>query len=263
MLTPMYQWLAVMQKSHSNCRGRPSKEIQYLARTMITTLNDKPAPIVHDPSQTNIIAATDAGADETTATVGGWYCEHHNPQKHQVHWFYLPITKNTHPWAYEKLTPQQSISAIELYGTMLLTKYLTMGNADMTAQLPIRTDNQGNAYNVANYKARKWPSYAIMLEMALQEYHTGIHPQVSHTHRENNTWADQLTHCDATGFNPELEIKINEGAMTWHILNDLLTIKSKNKDPPRWAKFLPHRPANRHEPKTNKPGTAPTDTHSK
>ena len=122
---------------------------------------------------------------------------------------------------------------------MLLTKYLTTNNLEVNAQLPIRTDNQGNAYNVANYKAKKWPNYAIMLEMALHEYHTGIHPHVTHTLRENNQWADQLTHKDTAGFNPDLEIKIRETDLNWHILNDLLTIRSKNTKPPRWAKLLP------------------------
>ena len=58
----------------------------------------------------------------------------------------------------------QFTDAIELYGTMILAKYLTNHNAELNNQLPIRTDNQGNAYNVANYKARKWPNYAKMLE---------------------------------------------------------------------------------------------------
>ena len=206
---------------------------------MIATLNDKPSPIVHDPAPTTILAATDAGADDTKATIGGWYTTAQNPTKDQVHWFYLEITKTSHPWAYEKLTPQQSISAIELYGTMLITKILQPTNTDISTQLPIRTDNQGNAYNIANYKAKKWPNYAIMLEMALQEYHTGNHPEVTHTFRENNTWADQLTHRDTTGFNPALQIPIDESKLEWHILNDLLTIKrSKPRPVPRWKPHL-------------------------
>ena len=224
MLTPMYQWLKCLE-NQNNTQGRPSKEVQYLARTMAETLNDQPSPIIHTDNPLNIIAATDAGADDVHATIGGWYSTETNPKKDQVHWFYLCINQTDHPWAYEKLTPQQSISAIELYGTMLLTKHLSPNAAQVQAYLPIRTDNQGNAYNVANYKAKKWPNYAILLEMALHEYKTGIHPQVNHTYRENNTWSDQLTHRDTTGFNKELEIKINESTMQWHILHKLLQLK--------------------------------------
>ena len=81
---------------------------------------------------------------------------------------------------------------------------------------------------MANYKARKWPNYAILLEMAMHEYHTGIHPVVTHTHRENNQWADQLTHKDTTGFNQDLEIKIDETAITWHILHHLTSRHRKH-----------------------------------
>ena len=221
MLTPMYAWLKSLQKASPNATGRPSKEISYLAQTMLHTLNNKPAVIVHDEQPLLILAATDAGANDRTATIGGWYSNLKNPQKDQVHWFFMAITPESHQWAYEKLTPQQSISAIELYGTMMLTKYLSDTNSEVCAQLPIRTDNQGNAYNVANYKAKKWPNYAILLEMALHEYHTGIHPVVSHTHRENNQWADQLTHSDTTGFNPDLEITIDESTINWHIFRQL------------------------------------------
>ena len=231
MLTPLYKWLQSLKKAETNkpgTTGRPSREICYLAHTMLETLNSKPATIVHDENPLYITAATDAGADETSATIGGWYSTSPMADKSDVHWFYLDITKQKHNWAYEKLTPQQSISAIELYGTLILTKHLSQQHTQLSAQLPIRTDNQGNAYNVANYKARKWPNYAILLELAMHEYHTGIHPVVTHTHRENNQWADQLTHKDTTGFNQDLEIKIDETAITWHILHHLTSIHRKH-----------------------------------
>ena len=78
---------------------------------------------------------------------------------------------------------------------------------------------------MANYKAKKWPNYAILLEMALTEYYTGIHPVVSHTPRENNQWADQLTHRDTTGFNPELRITIKQDP--YHILDSLTKLHRK------------------------------------
>ena len=61
--------------------------------------------------------------------------------------------------------------------------------------------------------------------MALTDYHTGIHPVVSHTPRENNTWADQLTHRDTTGFDPakQFHININE----WYILDRLIALHHK------------------------------------
>ena len=104
-------------------------------------------------------------------------------------------------------------------------KHITSATGEYNVQLPIRTDNQGNAYSIANYKAKKWPNYAILLEMALTEYYTGIHLVVSHSPRENNQWADQLTHRDTTGFSPMLQIHIQHDP--YHIFDSLIQLHSK------------------------------------
>ena len=65
---------------------------------------------------------------------------------------------------------------------MILTRHLSANNTEVSANLPIRTDNQGNAYNVANYKARngrttpyywKWHYTSITLA-STQSYLTPI-----------------------------------------------------------------------------------------
>ena len=258
LMTPLYAWLMAMRKQlHLHNRtGRPNKECRLLAYTARKTLNDKPASIIPTEPLAQFTSATDAGADDTKATIGGWYSSNKTPNKNDVHWFIIEMNNKDHPWAFEELTPQRSISAIELYGTLVLHKHLAQkGHLDNHTQLPIRTDNQGNTYNVMNYKAKQWPNYGILLEMSLTHYHTTGRPHVTHIQRELNTWADQLTHRDATGFNADLEIKNIEHNLTWHILKQLVQLhqrmdnkataspkQSTHKPKPQQPKAQEHQP---------------------
>lgn len=60
------------------------------------------------------------------------------------------------------------------------------------------------------------------MEIALEQHYTNCTPQLSHTPRETNTWADALTHEDFTGFNPDNRFIPDESENTWHILHRLL-----------------------------------------
>ena len=98
-------------------------------------------------------------------------------------------------------------------------KHITANNLEMQLQLPMVKDNMGNAYAVTDYHCTKWPNSVILMEMALTQHHHRVRAALSHVHRENNTWADQLTHRDTDGFSPELEMSIRSETIKWHILN--------------------------------------------
>jgi hypothetical protein len=84
-----------------------------------------------------------------------------------VHWFSEPITRDEHPWAYTRGEPKLSIAAIELYGSLLLLKHITTHCTEVDMAIPLLTDNMGNSYRACDFKCKKWPNSAILMEMAL------------------------------------------------------------------------------------------------
>jgi hypothetical protein len=185
----------------------------YLIEQAATAIN--PTPDFHV-----LHGATDAGANDKEATIEGWFTTHRNPGKTEVFWFSTPITKSSHPWAYHKNNnPQRTIAAIELYGTLVLQQLITQTTCANTSAITVkqRTDNKGNVYNVLNYKAKQWPNYDILMELALQQHFTNTRTSITHIHREHNCWSDQLTHRDFTGFNPNL--RRHSEQLEWHILH--------------------------------------------
>ena len=67
-----------------------------LADTVIEVLKRDPVRLIHDNAHQTILAATDAGADDITATVGGWYSHNTCPSKSEVHWFYMEIIRKSY-----------------------------------------------------------------------------------------------------------------------------------------------------------------------
>ena len=60
----------------------------------------------------------------------------------------------------------------------------------------------------------------MLMELALAQHHSQCTLNLKHVYREQDEWADQLTHEDTTGFNNELQITPDE--TQWHILDQLL-----------------------------------------
>ena len=58
------------------------------------------------------------------------------------------------------------------------------------------TDNRGNAYRVTNHKAKNDSAANRLMVLALLQYHSQGPLRLTRTYREQNTWADQLTHED-------------------------------------------------------------------
>ena len=166
-----------------------------------------------------------------TAVIGGW---HGAPgaDKSQVHWFSIHATRTKHPWAYDKDNPQLHIASLELYGTLLMYRELVRFHADLAAHfsiaLPIATDNRGNAYQVTNAKAKNDTAASMLMELAAAQYAHGLPICLSHVYREQNEWADQLTHDDFSGFDPAKRLEPDED--TWHILPELLAARRTKRN---------------------------------
>ena len=169
-------------------------------------MQQTPKPLYLTPNKKTIYGSSDAGADTKTARIGGWYTDNKHAPKDTVYWFAEELDKTLHPWAFEAAAANHRIAAQELFAT---TKLLQLANKEYQncnsqLTLPLRTDNQGNDYNIFNYKAKKWPNSAILMELTSTVYIQQNTLSIGHVHRELNTWADQLTKNDTTGFHPLL-----------------------------------------------------------
>ncbi len=235
-LQPLYAWNERIKHIDPKQRVMPGELTQFV-NVMIKRILDMPRqPIFEDSEALPIFGATDASAKHSAqvnkAGVGGWYSTQKNPKKEEVRWFYLNVTPDLFPWVYEKCNPQLRIAALELFGTILLTRAIArdeLGGKEVARTKPVtmhlNTDNKGNAFSLQKDYARKWPSSAMLMEHALWCHLTKVSPEVVHVKRDNNQWADALASGRTEGFNPEKEILAPEER--WLIWEELLRVASK------------------------------------
>eukprot|EP00971_Amphidinium_carterae_P127311 2522783-Amphidinium_carterae.1 len=146
------------------------------------------------------IGATDAGANDHRATVGGWWSQSGTPVKDQVLWFSVELTAVNCPWAWTTGNPQHKVGALELFANWLLLHMIaeTAQGQHVCWKVRLNTDNQSNAYGLHRWSLRGSPQCFILMEIALIAERYNMYPAVNHVGREHNQWADQLTHGDST-----------------------------------------------------------------
>ena len=91
-----------------------------------------------------------------------------NPARHSVSWFYFQIHQSQFPWAFKDGNPKKRIAALELLGTLVLTHL--------------------------NQASTKPHTAAILMELVLLLHAAGCALAPCHVPREQNQWADDLTH---------------------------------------------------------------------
>ena len=106
--------------------------------------------------------------------------------------------------------PQKRIAALELYGTLFLVLLLMekQPTAACRLHIPLISDNQGNVYSILNNATRKMPNAVILMELVYQIYQAGHMLAPTHSKRDDNKWADELTHPNPRGFRPSLKVDI-------------------------------------------------------
>jgi hypothetical protein len=136
-LQPFGKWMVALKG-----RGRPGSLLRMVAKTLrliILLECNLPPPY---KSTDRIYGATDAGADDSKAAVGGWFSDKQNPDKAEVWWFMEEATQKEHPWAFSRGSPQRRNSSLELYGTIILVKLILKLRNNRPCTIPIFTDNQ-------------------------------------------------------------------------------------------------------------------------
>jgi hypothetical protein len=112
---------------------------------------------------------TDAGADESTVTIGGWESKDSSDWKHS-RWFSQRYTAVTCPWLFSKGDGKLTIAASELLGTMVATDLFTASASGPTCTGLVKlggvTDNLGNAFIIQKLLTTKWPGAAVLMQFS-------------------------------------------------------------------------------------------------
>ena len=205
-LQPFWAW-----KSAVKTAGVPGKLVRCLA-VLLSQLFSKQFPQMSPFSPwSSWTGASDASAEKAGESwIGGWLTDSPEPFKDKVLWFQYKVCQEHHPWAFKKNDPQKRIAALELYGTLFLALLLMAQNPSTSCRLhiPLVSDNQGNVYSILNNATRKMPTAVILMELVYQLYQAGHMLAPAHSRRDDNQWADELTHPNPQGFDPALRVDL-------------------------------------------------------
>ena len=72
----------------------------------------------------------------------------------------------------------------------------------------VLSEIKGNVYSILNNATRRMPTAVILMELVYQLYQAGHMLAPSHSRRDDNQWADELTHPDPKGFDPALKVDL-------------------------------------------------------
>ena len=183
---------------------------------------------------------TDAGADETSVTIGGWESKDNADWKHS-RWFSQRFTADTCPWLFVKGDGKLTISASELLGSLVAVLLFTKDSDQLThgvIKFKGGTDNKGNSFIVSKLLTTKWPGAAVLMQLSELLMRRGLWLDLEWCPREENTIADRLTNLDLEGFDPALRLEVDVSASQFPLLHELLAseeafrneITAKKKD---------------------------------
>ena len=93
--------------------------------------------------------------------------------------------------------------------------------------LPTWTDNnRGNGSVLNKLMTTRYPSSALVIELAAEMNKNGVKAQVEWTPREFNREADALANGDSSQFRPELQLRVEARDLKWHVLDRALEMGS-------------------------------------
>ena len=147
--------------------------------------------------------------------------------KWQSRWFSAEIRKEDWPWIFERDgRPALVISTPEALAVLVGLK-LFYGNEPQPHQtqvkvVPTWTDNRGNGSLLNKLMTTRFPSSAVVMELAAFMKKRRLKATVQFAPRETNREADALANGVTTGFNPKLECVLDLATVAWTILPEAL-----------------------------------------
>jgi hypothetical protein len=106
-MQPLWAWKQAVQTS-----GHPGQLVKMLGTLMLMMLSkplEYPSPFL---KLSKWHGASDAGATETTATIGGWLTDQKSPTQRDVLWFSLILKPEIFPWLFDKARLSDRISSM-------------------------------------------------------------------------------------------------------------------------------------------------------
>ena len=90
--------------------------------------------------------------------------------------------------------------------------------------MPTWTDNRSNGVALNILMTTRHPASALIMEMSAHFKRVRIKALIGWTPRSANREADALTNGDTSGFDPRLEVKIDDKVLEWIILPQVLAM---------------------------------------
>jgi len=200
-LMPLHRWAAAIKGPST-----PSALVSCAAEYFIMEMHAEPAKAGFFAPYGGE-AATDAGADDAEATIGGWVSQSSPAVKAECRWFSLVIPRKLHPWVWSRgENPKRCIAALELLALIYLVRMIAEEKApNMHLKVKGISDNKGNTHALMGCYNRKLPGAAVQMELSSCCARSQVWLEIDHAKRDFNKWADQLTHDgDVDGFSPHL-----------------------------------------------------------
>ena len=227
-LGPLYRFLALHPRNTT--RHVPS-HVAFILRYLSAQISKtRHCECAREMRSTMLAPRVDAQASDTRTGIGGWEPKLDKrgvPDKSRSRWFSLQITKERWPWVYSKGDkPALIVATLEALAVLIALKAFhgnTPGESGTKVQvMPTWTDNRGNGAALNKLMSTRYPLNALLMEMSAYFKHMRIKALIEWTPRTANREADSLANGDTRGFDPELEVKIDDTVLTWLVLPDVL-----------------------------------------
>ena len=172
----------------------------------------------------------DAQASEGRTGIGGWapeLDEDGRPDPWRSRWYSHEITKEEWPWIFERgEKPARVISTLEALAVLMGLKLFygdeAQGAHARIQMIPSFTDNRGNGSALNKLMSNKYPSSAVVMELACYLKRMGIKAVVDWAPRTANYEADELANGNTSRFDPSKRLFFKASDVLWDILPEAL-----------------------------------------
>ena len=232
-LGPLYRFLALHPR---NVTRRVPSYVSLVLRYQALQLGEsRHCECAETLRSTKWAPRVDAQASDIRTGIGGWeprLNEQGIPHTSKSRWFSLEITKENWPWIYEKGDkPSLVIATLEALAVLISLKAFR-GNIRGEGGTKVRvtptwTDNRGNGAALNKKKTTR---------MSADFKRTRIKALVEWTPGTANREVDALANGDNKGFDPALEVKIDDRVLEWIFLPQVLAMGKKAEEDFQLAK---------------------------
>ena len=228
-LGPLYRFISIHPRD-STRRIHPYVKfiLHYLAGEIVKQRHYRCSSKL---STADCVPRVDAQASSQRTGIGGWFPVANSSgtlDPSLSDWFSLEITKDDFPWVFEKGDkPSLVISTLEALAILVSLK-LRFGNLEDVDDrrvliVPSVTDNRGNGAALNKLMSTRFPSSAVLMELATFMKAKGLRTIVEWAPREYNREADQLANGVTDAFNPAKRLEVSAQSLSWNVLPEALT----------------------------------------